>query len=170
MTADELVKHLNLVPHPEGGFYRETYRSAGTIPAGATPEFEEARNFATAIYFLIEHTNFSALHKIKSDETWHFYTGDALEVIEINAQGQLKTTIIGNHTEYGECFQYTVPANVWFGSRVRAGGRFSLVGCTVAPGFDFRDFEMGSRLKLLEAFPQHAPIILEMTREENEMD
>lgn len=165
MKVEDLVKQLELLPHPEGGYYKETYRSAGKISAEALPvEFGGERNFATAIYFLIEKNNFSALHRIKSDETWHFYAGDALEVIEIDERGHLKTTLVGNNLEKGEVFQYTVKAQRWFGSRVRTGGDFSLVGCTVAPGFDFADFEMGQRNELIVKYPQHQQIILLLTR------
>lgn len=164
MTANYFVKHLGLLPHPEGGYYRETYRSQGTLAAGSIKEFMGERNYATAIYFLIEKNNFSALHKIKSDETWHFYAGDALEVIEISNDGELKSTWVGNQLENGQLFQYTVKANTWFGSRVQGSGEFSLVGCTVAPGFDFKDFEMADRVKLLNRFPQHEQIIKQLTR------
>jgi len=165
MTVDALVKKLELLPHPEGGYYKETYRSAETISENALPvRFKGERSFATAIYFLIEKNNFSALHKIKSDEIWHFYYGDALEVIEIDGRGNLKTTLVGNKLEEGELFQYTVKAGNWFGSRVREGGAFSLVGCTVSPGFDFSDFEMADRKKLTEQFPRHAGLIEKMTR------
>ena len=119
---------------------------------------------ATGIYFLIEKGNFSALHKIKSDETWHFYYGDALEVIEIDHDGNLSFTHIGSNLSKGESFQYTVKANTWFGSRVSNNGTFSLVGCTVYPGFDFYDFELANRNDLIKLFPQHQNIITELTR------
>jgi predicted cupin superfamily sugar epimerase len=165
MTVQHYISQLGLQPHPEGGFYRETYRSMEEIPEEGLPgRFGGKRNFATAIYFLIEQHNFSALHKIKSDETWHFYAGDALEVIEINDAGTLKTTWVGNNLEAGELFQYTVKANTWFGSLVKAGGSFSLVGCTVAPGFDFADFEMAKRGELTRLFPWHRLLIAAMTR------
>ena len=165
MNVDYLVKELNLLPHPEGGYYKETYRSEGLIHMNALPNgFSGDRNIATSIFFLIEKNNFSALHKIKSDETWHFYYGDALEVIEIDENGILRITAIGNNLAKGECFQYTVKANTWFGSRVKTGGNFSLVGCTVAPGFDFNDFELGTNEMLSNLFPQHQKIINEMTR------
>lgn len=166
MTVETLVKELDLLPHPEGGYYKETYRSEGKIPQSyLSPDFNGDRNMATGIYFLIEKGNFSALHKIKSDETWHFYYGDALEVIEINEQGILTITKIGSHLLQGETFQYTVKANTWFGSRVGENGIFSLVGCTVYPGFDFNDFELASRHLLIQLFPQHTNIITELTRE-----
>jgi hypothetical protein len=165
MTVETLVKELHLLPHPEGGFYKETYRSEGKITQSClSPNFKGDRNMATGIYFLIEKGNFSALHKIKSDETWHFYYGDALEVIEINEEGNLTITKIGSNLSNGETFQYTVKANTWFGSRVSGNGNFSLVGCTVYPGFDFNDFELANRKNLIHLFPLHKNIIAELTR------
>jgi predicted cupin superfamily sugar epimerase len=160
-TVIDYVKHLGLLPHPEGGYYKELYRSAESfVPQG----FDGPRAYCTAIYFLIEKDNFSALHRIKSDETWHFYAGDALEVMEIDSQGNLKATLVGPELAAGEVFQYTVAAGNWFGSRVKSGGGFSLVGCTVSPGFDFNDCEMAEREALTRDFPQHADLIREMTR------
>jgi predicted cupin superfamily sugar epimerase len=165
MTAEQLVKELSLIPHPEGGFYKETYRSPIKIDSRCLPKnFRGDRNMATGIYFLLEKGNFSAFHKIKSDETWHFYYGDTLEVIEINDAGKLIITSVGSNLTEGATFQYTVKANHWFGSRVKNNGKMSLVGCTVYPGFDFNDFEMGKRDELIELFPQHAEIIKELTR------
>lgn len=154
MDAQHYIKTLSLLPHPEGGFYKETYRSLEKISLK-----HGERNYSTAIYFLLEKNNFSAFHKIKSDELWHFYSGDTLEVIEITSEGKLKITDLGPGN-----FQYCVPAGNWFGSRVKAGGNFSLVGCTVAPGFDFSDFEMAKRENLLKEFPEHADVIKELTR------
>ncbi len=166
MPVKELVKKLNLIPHPEGGYYKETYRSNYILKDTCiSSEFLGDRNIATAIYFLIEKENFSALHKIKSDETWHFYDGDTLEVIEINDEGILTITNIGKNILKGETFQYTVKANTWFGSRVSNKGRFSLVGCTVYPGFNFNDFELAKCADLIKKFPQHQAIIKELTRE-----
>jgi uncharacterized protein len=165
MTVEFLVKELNLLPHPEGGYYKETYRSSDKIKQSCLPStFPGDRNIATGIYFLIETGNFSALHKIKSDETWHFYYGDALEVIEIDDQGKLTITHIGADILKGEKFQYTVKANTWFGSRVSGTGNFSLVGCTVYPGFDFNDFELAKRHELIKLYPKHENIIAELTR------
>lgn len=165
MTVETLVKELHLLPHPEGGYYKETYRSEGVISNSClSSDFKGDRNMATGIYFLIEKGNFSALHKIKSDETWHFYYGDALEVIEIDEQGNLIVTKIGSNLSNGETFQYTVKANTWFGSRVSEGGSFSLVGCTVYPGFDFIDFELADRNILINTFPHLKNLITELTR------
>jgi predicted cupin superfamily sugar epimerase len=157
-----LVEKLQLIPHPEGGWYRETYRSPGTF--SGTDEFPEGRAFCTAIYFLITHNNFSSLHRIKSDEIWHFYAGDPLEVVEINKNGQLIHSVLGNSISKGQNFQCTVPAGSWFGSRLIPGGKYALAGCTVSPGFDFRDFELASRMQLISEYPLHQKIITELTR------
>jgi predicted cupin superfamily sugar epimerase len=154
MDAQYYIKTLSLLPHPEGGFYKETYRSSETIPLK-----NGDRNYSTAIYFLLEKNNFSAFHKIKSDELWHFYAGDILEVIEITTEGKLKITELGPGN-----FQYCVPAGNWFASRVKEGGDFSLVGCTVAPGFDFKDFEMAQQKQLMQLYPQYEKLIKELTR------
>jgi len=157
---NDLIKTYTLLPHPEGGYYKETYRSNGLLEVNS-----ENRNYSTAIYFLIESNNFSALHRIKSDELWHFYEGDALEVIEIDLQGKLIITEVGRDIKNGQTYQYMVKAGHWFGSRVLAGGVFSFVGCTVSPGFDFKDFEMAKRDELVKLYSQHQQIIIELTRE-----
>lgn len=162
LTVSEYVKLLELNPHPEGGWFKEVYRSSGNHNGGG--DFPAGRCFGTAIYFLIEQANFSAFHKILSDEIWHFYDGEPLEVIEINSDGELKKTIVGNNLHQGHVFQYTVPAGVWFASLVYEVGKFSLVGCTVSPGFEFRDFELGSRDLLNNQFPLHVEIINALTR------
>lgn len=170
MNKADLIKKFNLLPHPEGGYYKETYRSAGFFETAAQ-QFPNNRNYCTAIYFLIEPGNFSALHRIKSDEIWHFYEGDALEVIEIDLQGNLIYTHVGSDILNGQQYQYMVKAGHWFGSRVlkntttiKPSAGFSFVGCTVSPGFDFNDFEMASREELTKQYPEHAQIILELTR------
>lgn len=163
-NKDQLIKTFSLLPHPEGGYYKETYRSAEVIET-ISKQFPHQRNYSTAIYFLIEKDNFSALHRIKSDEVWHFYEGDALEVIEIDLKGNLICIQVGRDVSKGQTFQYTVKAGHWFGSRVLKGGEFSFVGCTVSPGFDFKDFEMGKCDELCKLFPQHSTLIKEMTRQ-----
>lgn len=162
LTVSEYVKLLNLQPHPEGGYYSESYRCANTFDGAG--DFPAGRKWATAIYFLIEKGNFSAFHRIRSDETWHFYAGDPLEVIEIDGKGALKTTLVGSDINNGMQLQYTVPAGVWFASRVYKEGNFSLVGCTVAPGFDYADFELAERAKLIADYPHHKDIITSLTR------
>ena len=161
MTAQEWVDCLSLAPHPEGGYYRETYRSTQLFdPEG----FVGQRSYATSIYFLLEADQFSALHRIKSDEAWHFYDGDPLEIIEIDTLGNLTTTLLGKDVTAGQFLFYVVKAGNWFGSRPAAGSRFSLVGCTVAPGFDFADFEMPGRDFFLSSFPNLTGTIEDLTR------
>lgn len=156
-TSEELIKNLGLQPHPEGGWFKETYRCASSFDGNG--DFPAGRSYATSIYFLITSDSFSALHRIKSDETWHFYEGDPFEIVEITPNGKLISTCIGKGN-----YQYTVPQGHWFGSRVLAGGEWSLVGCTVAPGFDFRDFDLADREALIKDFPDHANVIHQMTR------
>ncbi|GAB4037745.1 cupin domain-containing protein [Spirosoma gilvum] len=164
MTAAYYVQAFNMAPHPEGGYYAETYRSSETIAREALPSrFGGERSFCTAIYFLLEQQHFSAFHRIKSDEIWHFYAGGPLEVFIINPDGSLRLIRLGNNPERGEVFQDVVPAGCWFGSKPAEGTEFSLVGCTVAPGFDFADFEMANRNQLLQEFPQHSDVIERLT-------
>ncbi len=164
-TASTYIQALQLLPHPEGGFYRETYRSQQTLDVPQAGDGAlVARNASTGIYFLLEQGNFSAFHKIRSDEMWHFYAGAALEVLELADNGELRSTRLGPDLRQGEVFQHVVPAHTWFASRVAAGGAFSLVGCTVAPGFDFADFSMADRAALVAEFPQHRQTITELTR------
>jgi hypothetical protein len=159
------IEKYNLQPHPEGGYYTETYRSGESISANALPQrFNGSRAFATGIYFLLEAQHFSAFHRIQSDEMWHFYAGGALEIFVINSEtGKLEVIRLGQDPEKGEVFQAVVPAGRWFGSRPAKGSTYSLVGCTVSPGFDFNDFEMADRPALTKEFPEHERIIKEMT-------
>ena len=162
------IEKLELQAHPEGGFFRETYRSQEQIAQIALPaRFEGARSFGTAIYFMLTGGNFSAFHRILADETWHFYDGHPVEVLELREDGKLERTVLGNNPAEGQHFQYTVSANRWFGSRLLSDNpeHYGLVGCTVAPGFDFADFEMAERENLLSTYPQHQQVIRELTRD-----
>ncbi len=162
MTSPELlINHLQLQPHPEGGYYRETYRSGESI---SLPGFDGDRNFSTAIYFMLTSENFSAFHRIKQDEVWHYYTGSSLYVHVIDKTGKYARHTVGLDIENGATPQFIVTAGDWFGSSVVDENSFSLVGCTVAPGFDFRDFEMAKREDLLKFFPDHKEIITALTR------
>jgi hypothetical protein len=165
ITVQQLISLYNLQPHPEGGWYCETYKSSERISANALPvRFSEDRSFSTAIYFLLEKGNFSAFHRIKSDECWHFYTGDPLQVFMLDTEGTLKIIELGNDITRGEVFQFVVPGNCWFASRPSPGSLYSFVGCTVAPGFDFNDFELADAAVLVTEFPQHSSIIFELCR------
>ncbi len=159
------IEKLALAKHPERGYFRETYRSDGIIPKNALPRgFDGKRCFSTAIYFLLERDDFSAFHRIKSDELWHFYTGSSLFVHVIDRAGEYSRIKLGDNPEEGECLQAVVKAGCWFGSCPGGPGSYALVGCTVAPGFDFRDFEMGNREDLIGLYPGHAEIIRSLTR------
>jgi hypothetical protein len=165
MTVSQLINRYQLQPHPEGGWYKETYKSDEQIAANALPQrFSDNRAFSTAIYFLLEQGNFSAFHRIKSDECWHFYAGQPLEVYIIMHTGELAVISLGNDIANGQLFQYVVPANCWFASRPAAKSAFSFVGCTVAPGFDFADFELATANDLIEQHPQHTTIIKQLCR------
>jgi len=164
MDAKEIIARLNLTPHPEGGYFRETYRAAEAIGQPALPpRFGGDRSISTAIYYLLEAGDCSHFHRIRSDEVWHFYAGDPLNVVEIDPAGHLKTTRLGGDIEAGTVFQHTVPAGVWFGAEPAEGSRFALVGCTVAPGFDFADFEISKRDVLLAEYPAHRDWIQRLT-------
>jgi len=162
---NQLITHLNLLPHPEGGYFAETYRSKEVIEQRNLPNrFKGDRNFSTAIYFLLPAGEFSAFHRIESDEVWHFYEGSPLLVYVINLQGEMHVIHLGCHIEKGEVFQAVVPAGSWFASKPATTDGYSLVGCTVAPGFDFAGFEMAERESLIHSYPEHALIIKELTR------
>ena len=159
----DLVKKLHLKSHPEGGFYRETYRSQGEIGELKNLEIDGKRNYSTAIYFLLVKGNFSAWHRIKQDEVWHFYTGNPIRIHLISPSGEYSYFDLGLAFENGQEPQYVVPARYWFASETL--GEFSLVGCTVAPGFDFEDFELANSTELTRLFPSHKPLIQKYTRE-----
>ncbi|MFM1876237.1 MAG: hypothetical protein RL266_1974 [Bacteroidota bacterium] len=151
-------------PHPEGGWFKETYRSLASIPNGTMPDFEGERSLATGIYFLLTQDNFSAFHRIKSDEMWHFYVGDGLVIHEIKPDGSYEEHRLGLNLDKGERPQLVIAANSWFASEVANGGTWCLVGCTVSPGFDFQDFELADRERLKAMFPVHIDIIHRLTR------
>jgi predicted cupin superfamily sugar epimerase len=159
------TERLQLTPHTEGGAYREVYRSQLSIPQSSLPIlFQGDRNVSTSIYFLLEGGQFSAFHRIASDELWHFYFGDPLLIHEINHSGMLVTHRLGSHPEAGEAFQVVIKAGSWFASTPAEGSEYTLAGCTVAPGFDFADFEMADRAVLTSHYPAHAELICRLTR------
>ena len=165
-NAQYWVEQLGLSPHPEGGFYRATYKSDLTIAHSALPvSFQGDRSASTAIYFLLAGNDFSAFHRIASDEVWHFYVGVRLGVHVLDEEGRYSEILLGSDPERGEVPQAVVKAGSWFASRVREGKSFALVGCTVAPGFDFEDFEMGKREELVREYPQYRGVIEKFTRD-----
>ncbi len=162
-TIDRIIKSLNLIPHPEGGFYRETYRSKEIISSNnLDSRFKGERNFSTCIYYLLTRNVFSAFHRIRQDEIWHFYGGFPLSLHLISPEGRYSKIIIGNDIENNEIPQFVVPGGYWFAAAVESD--YSLVGCTVSPGFDFKDFELAKREELISQFPQFSDIISQLTR------
>jgi uncharacterized protein len=158
MTADEIVKLLDLKPHPEGGFYRETYRSSQCVP-GTNPQ----RAYSTAIYYLLVPSVVSKLHRIVCDEIFHFYLGEPVTWVLLKPGGQFEKVVLGTHLEEGQQPQMLVEAGTWFGGYLNDGGRFALMGTTVAPAFEFKDLTMGERSELLAQFPQAQTEIMKLT-------
>jgi hypothetical protein len=164
LTAQQLISRYGLKAHPEGGHYLETYRSAALIPAeGLSNRFKGSRCFSTAIYFLLEGSQFSAFHRIQADELWHFYTGVGLHIYVLHADGRGEVLKLGDDITNDYSFQHVVPAGCWFASKPINEDGFSFVGCTVAPGFDFADFELADRETLLEEYAQHKEWIMRLT-------
>ena len=164
-SAQYWIDHLDLQRHPEGGFFKETYRSDEQFTGGHLPSrYQGDRSFSTAIYFLITDSDCSKLHRIKSDETWHFYEGQPLTIYVLaEEEVSIRKFHLGRDLENGQQMQLTIPKNCWFGAKLSVNEGYALVGCTVAPGFDFTDFEMADRKKLITTFPQHQKIINTLT-------
>lgn len=163
-SAEEIIKLFDLKPHPEGGYYSETYRAKGIIPHHTLPKgFKGDRNFSTAIYYLLMEGQQSKLHRLASDELFHFYLGDPLTVVMIFPD-RVEKVVMGQEIAKGQRLQWTIPAGCWFGGYLSPGSRFSLIGCTVAPGFDFADFDANpNQDKLMRAFPHAREEILRFT-------
>ncbi|MFN9711140.1 MAG: cupin domain-containing protein [Bacteroidota bacterium] len=150
------INELSLQPHPEGGYYARTYESKEVIQKNALPDlFTGDRHISSAIYFLLQGDQYSAFHRIKSDELWHHYDGCGLCIYVIHPDGRGEQLMLGNELEKGFRFQHVVPAGVWFASKPVEKDAFTLCGCTVSPGFDFDDFEMGNKESLLAQYPEH---------------
>ncbi|MBN1187645.1 MAG: cupin domain-containing protein [Bacteroidales bacterium] len=156
------IDKFKLLPHPEGGFFREVYRSEGIIPGGSVKDYDEDRNFATSIYFLLQSGDKSHFHRLKSDEIWYFHTGSPVKIHCISPDGKYEQIILGSETgEPG--FQAKITAGTIFGAEVSESDSFTLISCMVAPGFDFEDFELMKRDEMLELYPQHKGIIHSFT-------
>lgn len=169
-TAREIIERLQLVPLTiEGGYFRETYRAPLTLPAGTLPtEYAGERTASTCIYYLLTPEAFSAIHRVRSDEIFHFYAGDPVEMLQLwpsedASRGETKVVTIHNELATGHEPQVVVPAGVWQGCRLMPGGEWALLGCTVAPGFDYADFELGRRSELIAAYPQFEKLITALT-------
>ena len=169
MTADELKRLLHLEPHPrEGGWFRQTWKAEETLPAGALPARYAAgrtagRAAGTAIYYLLEPNSFSEMHRLQSDEVFHFYLGDAVEMLQLLPDGSGRRVLIGSNVAAGESPQVVVPQGVWQGSRLVPGGRLALLGCTVSPGFEYEDYDSGRREELIQHWPEWRDLITDLT-------
>jgi len=166
-NAHEIIRHLHLVQHPEGGYFCENYRSPEWLSAKGLPRrYQGKRSVSTAIYYLLQSGDFSALHRIQSDELWYFHAGVPLEIVTLSKAGVFSTIKLGMDLEKGERPQVMIPRGVWFGAAVRGAdkGAYTLTSCSVAPGFDFADFEMAQQSELLKKFPWQRRLILKWTR------
>ena len=158
------VDKLKLNKHPEGGYFKEVYRSNEIISKKGLPlRYSSFRAFSTSIYFLLDGKDFSAFHRLKSDELWHFYKGCPLLIYILFPNGKLATVKMGQDHANNEVFQFAIPKGAWFAARPADQSAYSLLGCTVAPGFDFDDFELANRETLVKKFPQHSKIITALT-------
>jgi predicted cupin superfamily sugar epimerase len=167
VQVEELKKLLGLKPHPqEGGWYVRTYESAERLPAEifADGRYDGPRRTSTAIYYLLEPETFSEMHLLHSDEIFHFYAGDAVEMLQLFADGTGERVVIGNDLAAGERPQVVVERGVWQGSRLVPGGKWALLGCTVSPGFEFVDYAEGIRAELIKRWPKWAEMIAGLTR------
>lgn len=167
LTADDVKRILNLQPHPtEGGWYTRTYESGERLSATgfADARYSGPRFTATAIYYLLEPGTFSEMHRLRSDEIFNWYMGDPVEMLQLSPDGKSKIIHIGPDLAAGQRPQVLAPRNIWQGSRLLPGGRWALLGCTVAPGFEFEDYETATRAHLCGTWPEHIAIITALTR------
>lgn len=163
--ANYWIDKLEMEQHPEGGYYKRLYASGEIIQAAGLPKrFTSDRRLMSCIYFLLTSDSFSSFHKLQSDEIWNFYKGQAIRLTTINANGELKQELLGPDIDEGQASQIAVPANTWMAAEIVEDNGFALLGCTVAPGFEFDDWELGERKRLLAQFPQHKDVITRLTR------
>jgi hypothetical protein len=166
LSVEALRRILGLVPHPvEGGYFAEIYRSADLIPASGLPSrYRTTRAAGTAIYYLLTPDTFSAMHRLASDEIFHFYLGDPVEMLHLHPDGTHQIIVLGPDLETGQRPQVVVPRDTWQGARLIPGGQYALMGTTVAPGFDYADYETAPRARLLATHPDAKDLILARTR------
>jgi len=165
----ELVKRFNLQPHPEGGYYARTFQSKDTVKSADKDRYDdEYRKAGTSIYYLLKNNDFSAWHSLKSDELWHYYTGCPIKIYVLDKEGNLTMHLLGNPLNNQDAtFQVAIPAGNWFAAEIIDKTSYCLVGCTVNPGFEFRDFKLADRDALSKEFPQHSSLIRQFTRDFN---
>jgi predicted cupin superfamily sugar epimerase len=165
MTAEQIRELLQMRPHPiEGGYFAETYRGSPVVPQSLLPGYPGDRAISTAIYYLLTPDTFSAMHRVRGDEMFHFYLGDAVEMLQLKADGGGEVVLLGPDIAARMRLQHTVPAGVWQGSRVRAGGKYALLGTTMAPGFEYEDYDTGQRQDLIARYPEFSNLIRSLTR------
>ncbi len=167
MTAEEIKRRLALQQHPrEGGYFVQTWKAEEEIPLSALPSrYIGPRAAGTAIYYLLEPSTFSEMHRLCSDEVFHFYLGDPVEMLQLWPDGNSRVVVLGSDLAAGMLPQLVVPKGVWQGSRLMPGGEVALLGCTVSPGFDYSDYESGICEELVRQYPKHASMIEALTRE-----
>lgn len=166
LNINQIIKKLNLKPHPiEGGYYKETYRSKEIINKNLLPKkYAQNKSCSTAIYYLLTKNTFSEFHKLTTDEIFHFYLGDPLEIILLQKDGTKNILTLGNDLSKNQLPQIIVKKNIWQAATLKKGGNFCLMGTTVAPGFDYSDYKSGDYLQLSNKFPNHSKIIKQLTR------
>lgn len=165
LTADQIRELLQMRPHPiEGGYFAETYRGGPVIPQSLLRGYPGDRAISTAIYYLLTPDTFSVMHRVRGDEMFHFYLGDAVEMLQLKAGGSGEVILLGQDIAAGMRLQHTVPGGVWQGSRIRAGGKYALLGTTMAPGFEYEDYETGTCQELSAQFPQYSAMVAALTR------
>ena len=164
--AEEIIKLLKLEKHPvEGGYFLETYRAVEKVPEKYLPErYKGARSFSTAIYYMLTPDTFSEMHRLKTDEVYHFYIGDCVEMLRLFPDGKGEIIRIGSDIKAEMLPQIVVHRDVWQGSKLAPGGKFALMGTSISPGFEFEDYEPGNRKILIEAYPRFKDMITDLTR------
>lgn len=163
--AKNYIQKLQLKPHPEGGYYKEIYRAGEIILSEHLPKrYKSSRNFSTSIYFLLEGNQISHFHRLKSDEQWHFYDGSSIIIYDISENGKLNKTLLGRDIKNGESLQAVIKRNAWFAAELSDKSSFTLIGCTVSPGFDFNDFELGKRDELIKEFPLYKELFYKLAK------
>lgn len=163
--AKQIIQKFNLVKHPEGGYFSEKFRSNEFISEGLPERFSCKHVLYTSIYFLLKENDISAFHILKSDEIWHFYEGTTLLIHSINRQGKIETVRLGRNYSNNEVYQHMIISGTYFCAEVEDKTSYSLVGCTVSPGFEYNDFILPKRNDLIKLYPQHKDIIIKFTRE-----
>ncbi len=164
--ASKWIEQLGLLTHPEGGYFREVYRSEEGIAQRALPaRYGSGRNFGTSIYYMLKGNDFSAFHKLHSDEIWHFYEGCTVRIFLLTEDGSCKKLLLGRNVEVGEQLQVLLPHDLWFAAELADTESFALMGCTVSPGFSFEDFMLGSKADLIKQYPQHSTLIQRLSRD-----